>query len=278
MGLPLPAALAPGLSDHLCHVYDGVSELSEHAVAYLVDGIAVGQRAVVIAPARDLGLAREIADAAVLDSAGGRVDVIELGRIAGGGDLDVRVTLRSLDAALASALEQGCTGLRVVTMLTQPATEPFLRQALGAWEHAVGEWQSLRPVAWACCFDRSVLGDKAAQEFACLHPRVVTTGPSAPFRLYFRAGQLVLDGEVDSFSAPLLAQALTHVRVAPGERLLIDARGLTFINHRGLAALVDGLARRCGGVTLLGAPALVTRLRPNLGVGDDVLDVLPCPW
>lgn len=277
MALPLPAALAPGLSDHLCHAYDGVSELSEQARSFLAAGMVLGQRAVVIAPERERSLAREIAEAAALDGAGDtRVDVLDLERIIG--DVDVRVTLRSLDSVLTSALEQGWTGLRAVTMLTQPATEPFLRQALGGWEHALGQWQSFRPVASVCCFDRSVLGDKAVQEFACLHPRVVTTGPAAPFRLYFRAGQLVLDGEVDSFSAPLLAQALRHVRAAPGERLLIDARGLSFINHRGLAALVEGLAQRSGGVTLLGAPALVTRLRPNLGVGEDLLDVLPCPW
>ena len=128
------------------------------------------------------------------------------------------------------------------------------------WEHAVGQWQSLRPVASACCLDRGVLGDKAVQELACLHPRVLTSGPMVPFRLYFRGGQLVLDGEVDSFSASLLAQAVAHVDAAPGERLMIDARGLTFLNHRGLAALVEGLADRSAGITLLGGPALVRHM------------------
>lgn len=279
MTLPLLGALAPGLSDHLCHAYDSREELSEQACAYLAEGIGLGQRAVVLAPARELALAREIADLAALDASGAApVDVIELSRFVGNGAVDVKGALRSMDAALTSALQQGCTGVRTVAMLTHLATEPMLRPGLGAWEHALGQWQSSRPVASACCFDRAVLGDKAVQEFACLHPRVVTIGSAVPFRLYFRASQLVLDGEIDSFTAPLLAQALRHVRAVPGERLVIDARSLTFINHRGLVALVDGLARRCGGVTLLGAPALVTRLRPNLGVGDEVLDVLPCPW
>jgi anti-anti-sigma regulatory factor len=152
------------------------------------------------------------------------------------------------------------------------------RRSFAAWEHAVGEWQSSRPVASACCFDRGVLGDKAVQELACLHPRMVSTGPGVPFRLYFRAGQLVLEGEVDSFSAPLLAQAVSHVRTVPGQRLMIDARGLRFVNHRGMVALVDGLARRCGGVSLLGGPALLSRLRPGLAIGDELLEVLPYPW
>jgi hypothetical protein len=163
-------------------------------------------------------------------------------------------------------------------MLTQAATEPSLRQGLGSWEHVVGQWQSCRPVATACCLDRGVLGDKVVHELACLHPRVLTSGPLVPFRLFFRGGQLVLEGEVDSFSSPLLAHAVRHVRAVPGERLMIDARGLRFINHRGLAALVDSLARRSGGVTLLDGPAVVTGLCSSLGVCEDLLDVLPCPW
>lgn len=277
MGLPVPAALSPCLTDHLCFAYDDASELPERARAYLATGTALGQRAVVLAPRRELGLGQKIADAAALRSAA-TVDVLEPAGIGGNRTVDAKATLRFLDAALSSALDEGFTGLRVVAMLTQLATEPFLRRGLGSWEHVVGQWQSCRPVATACCVDRTVLGDKAVQELACLHPRVITSGPLVPFRLFFRGGQLVLEGEVDSFTAPLLAHAVRHVRAVPGERLMIDARGLGFVNHRGLTALVDGLARRTGGVTLLGAPALVHTLRESLGVGDDLLDVLPCPW
>jgi hypothetical protein len=279
MPLPLPAALAPGLSDHVCHAYDGVHELRRQARPYLLDGIALGQRPIVVAPARQLETAREIA-AEVAEMAGGDVpvDAVELDQVLGPGSVDIQATLHALDESLGRALDQGYAGLRAVALLTHIATEPFLRQTWATWEHAVGQWQSLRPVASACCFDRGVLGDKAVQELACLHPRVLTTGPTVPFRLYFRGGQLVLEGEVDSFSASLLAQAVTHVDAAPGERLTIDARGLTFLNHRGLTALVDGLAERSAGVTLLGGPALVPRMCAGLGIPPDVLDVLPCPW
>jgi MEDS: MEthanogen/methylotroph, DcmR Sensory domain len=279
MGLPLEAALAPGLNDHRCHAYDGASEFLPEAQAYLADGIALGQRSIVIAPERELGLAWEAAAGSARDAGDEhQVEVLEFSRVFGTGPIDVDATLRSLGAVLATALQQGYTGLRAVEMLTHAATEPLTRRSFAAWEHAVGQWQSSRPVASACCFDRRVLGDKAVQEMACLHPRVVSTGPGVPFRLYFRAGQLVLEGEVDSFSAPLLAQAVSHVRTLPGQRLMIDARGLGFVNHRGMAALVDGLASRCGGVSLLGGPALLSRLGPRLGIGDELLDVLPYPW
>jgi anti-anti-sigma regulatory factor len=279
MGLPLPAALTPGLSDHLCHAYDGSEALCRQAAPYLAAGRSLGQRAVVVAPAGEAALAREIATAVASDvGTGPGAEVLELRQDFGRGPIDVAATLQSLDTVLGGALDQGCTGLRVVALLTQIAIDPGLRQSLAAWEHALGEWQSVRPVAWACSFDRAALGDKAVHELACLHPRVVTSGPAVPFQLYFRGGQLVLEGEIDSFSAPLLSQALAHVRAVPGERLMIDARGLTFVNHRGVVALVDGLARRCGGVTLLGGPPLVHRLCIGMGVSDEVLDVLPCPW
>jgi anti-anti-sigma regulatory factor len=279
MPVPLPAALAPGLSDHVCHAYDGVHELRRQAGPYLLDGIALGQRPIVVAPARQLDLARDIAAEVVVASGGDvPVDAVELGHALSSGSLDVQATLHALDDSLSRALDRGYAGLRAVALLTHIATEPLLRQTWATWEHAVGQWQSLRPVASACCFDRGVLGDKAVQELACLHPRVLTTGPRVPFQLYFRGGQLVLEGEVDSFSASLLAQAVTHVDADPRERLMIDTRGLTFLNHRGLIALVAGLAHCCAGITLLGGPPLVRRMCARLGIAPDVLDVLPCPW
>jgi anti-anti-sigma regulatory factor len=74
---------------------------------------------------------------------------------------------------------------------------------------------------------------------------------------------------------PLLHRAASLVRPRPGERLVIDARGLTFVNHRGLQALVDVLARPAGGLTLLGTNAVPAILRESLGIGEDLVDVLP---
>jgi hypothetical protein len=279
MPTPLPTALAPGLSDHVCHAYDRSEELRGQARHHLLAGIALEQRPLVLAPARDIALAREIAADAVTAADGAAVvDVVELAVATGPAAVDAGSTLQALDAALAQALAEGHAGLRIQALLTHVAVSPFLRTSWGGWEQAFGPWQSVRPVASACSFDRAVLGDKAVQELACLHPRSLGRGPVVPFRLFHRDGRLVLEGEVDSFSAPLLAQAARHVDAAPGERLMIDARGLAFLNHRGLWALVEGLAERSGGVTLLGGPSLVTRMCTGLGIAEDVLDVLPWPW
>lgn len=270
-----PDAVLSGTCDHLCHTYDGPNELLRLAPEYLAAGLALGQQGVVIASRAEMPLARTVATAA-----GGTddVEIVDVAEIYGGGRLDVPATLAAFEQVLDDATGRGKSGLRVVAMLTEVVADPVARRDFAGWEHVAGEWQSVRDIASVCSFDRRALGENAVHELACLHPRVVTTGAAVPFRLYFRAGQLTLEGEIDSFAAPLLARAISHVAVSPRERLVIDARGLAFVNHRGLATLAEGLAARSEGVTLVGGPAVLTRLKTALGIPDQVLDVLPCPW
>jgi hypothetical protein len=278
MGTPARTMIdeaAHGLLDHVCHGYDGPGELADHAVPYLTAGLRLGQRAVIVTAGPERAFAEHLAAAAVEIAGAGSVEVVEFQHVYGRGFVDVRATLARVQAVLAAALEQGYSGLRAVGLLTEAARDPWKRGGFAAWEHAVGRWQSAAPVASACSYDRSVLGETAVHDLACLHPRALGSGLPVPFRLYFRHGRLVLDGEVDSFGAPLLRRAAAHVRPVPGERLVIDARGLTFVNHRGLEALVESLARPVGGLTLLGTNALPGLLRDRFGIGEDVLDVLP---
>jgi anti-anti-sigma regulatory factor len=276
MGLPPLDQLTTGLADHVCHVVGGPGDLARTAPAYLAAGLTLGQRAVVVAPPAELGPAQEVAAAA---HAAGPVAVVELPAARRPGPLDAAATIEAARTGLATALEAGHSGLRVVALLSTVVADPDLGPSFAAWEHALDEWRSTRPIAWSCWLDRSVLGDRTVNQLACLHPRVVTTGPPVPFRLFHRAGRLVLEGELDTFSTPLLARALEVVRPEPGRRLVVDARGLTFVNHRAVLAIVDGLARRHpAGVTLAGAPSVSPRLLESLGVEPHLLDALPSPW
>lgn len=273
--LPLDR-LASGLADHVCHVVDGPVDLARTAPAYLAQGLVLGQRCVVVAPPADLEPARQVAAAA---DPGGSVAVVEVTTVRRPAPLDPGATIATVGAALEGALEGGHSGLRVVALLSTVAADPDLGPSFAAWEHALDQWQSTMPIASSCWFDRSVLGEKTVNELACLHPRVVSTGTPVPFRLFHRAGRLVLEGELDTFCTPLLARALAVVRPEPGQRLVVDARGLTFVNHRAVLAIVDGLARRHPtGVTLAGAPSVSPRLLESLGVEPHLLDALPSPW
>src|SRR3954469_14734635 len=128
MPVPLPAALAPGLSDHVCHAYGGPEELRAQARPSLAEGIALGQRPLVVTPERDLPLAHEIARDVAADP-GMSVDVVELGPALGPRDAAIDAALPAPGDPLVRALDQGFSGLRAVARLTHIATEPFLRQA-----------------------------------------------------------------------------------------------------------------------------------------------------
>jgi anti-anti-sigma regulatory factor len=276
MGLPPLNQLTTGLADHVCHVVGGPGDLARTAPAYLTAGLALGQRAVVVAPPAELGPARSVAAAA---HAAGSVEVVELSTARRPGPLDPVTTIEAARAGLEKTLGDGHSGLRVVALLSTVAADPDLGPSFAAWEHALDQWRSTLPIAWSCWLDRSVLGDRTVNQLACLHPRVVSTAAPVPFRLFHRAGRLVLEGELDTFSTPLLARALEVVRPEPGQRLVVDARGLTFVNHRAVLAIVDGLARRHpAGVTLAGAPSVSPRLLESLGVDPHLLDALPSPW
>jgi anti-anti-sigma regulatory factor len=276
MGRFAGTTAAHGLVDHVCHAYDGPHELREHAVPFLAAGVSLGQRLVVVAPARDLEAARQLAaDASGACDGAPEADVVSFEDVDGTGFVDVPKALDRFRSVLTQAMDDGASGLRALCLVTDAARDPERRRAFAAWEHLAGAWQSTLPIASTCAYDRRVLGDAAVTELACLHPRVVGSAPPAPFRLYSRRGRLVLDGEVDTFAAPLLQRVAAHVRPWPGERLVIDARGLTFVNHRGLQALVEALARPAGGLTLLGTRAAPALLRESLGIGEDLLDVLP---
>lgn len=275
MGGTADISTAHGVAHHVCQVFDGPQDLRAHAVPFLAAGPPLRQHLVVVAPARELGAARGlVAEATGSSHRSAPADVVALEDVYGTGPVDVRRTLGRFRAVLTRAMDDGASGLRALCLVTDATLDPAQRRAFAAWEHVSGTWQSSLPVAVTCAYDRRVLGDAAVAEFTCLHPHVVG-GEPPPFRLYSRNGHLVLEGEVDTFAAPLLQRAASSVRPWPGERLVIDARGLTFVNHRGLQALVETLARPAGGLTLLGTRAVPAFLRESLGVGEDVLDVLP---
>ncbi len=275
MGSAGVTSTAHGVADHVCQVFDSSHDLVEHAVPFLAAGLPLRQHLVVVAPTRQLDAARRlVADATGSSHRSAPADVVPLEDVYGTGPVDVRRTLDRFRWVLTRAMDAGASGLRALCLVTDATLDPAQRRAFAAWEHVSGAWQSSLPVAVTCAYDRRVLGDAAVTEFTCLHPHVVG-GEPPPFRLYSRRGHLVLDGEIDTFAAPALQRAASVVRPWPGERLVIDARGLTFVNHRGLQALVETLARPAGGLTLLGTRAVPAMLRETLGIGEDVLDVLP---
>ena len=123
------------------------------------------------------------------------------------------------------------------------------------------------PLALMCVCDGTILGPDAVAEITSIH--AVTPGVSPPFRLHATTGaDFALEGEVDPFTAPLLGRVLAAVGDTDrhGE-LVIDARGLEFIEHCSLLTL-ERYASRHGvpAVVLRGASVTVVRLVELLGL------------
>jgi anti-anti-sigma factor len=100
---------------------------------------------------------------------------------------------------------------------------------------------------------------------------LVVGGPSAPagFRVDAESDALVLTGEVDSFAAAALTDALTAAP-SSGSTVTLDAAGLLFIDAAGtraIAAWRDAL--RADGVELVvrNAPRGLRRVWDALGFG-----------
>lgn len=182
------------------------------------------------------------------------------------GVVDPAASVDVRSAAAKDALAAGYTGFRAVVDATEVVRTVQQREAFARFEHLMDQEMSSHPVSGMCAYDVGELGRQAVAEMACLHP--VTSEGLASFRLYADRGVgLALAGEVDITGLDLLATALD--RVLPlssvGPELVVDGRGLEFINHRGLLAMDRHAAANDRRMTLRSSSAVlvdVARLLP----------------
>ena len=66
--------------------------------------------------------------------------------------------------------------------------------------------------------------------------------------------------EVDIATAPRLRRALERTAPEPGEQVIVDLSGVTFMDCSGLTPLLEAEARLGGRLSLRGVPAKVTAL------------------
>ncbi|MFD0823935.1 MEDS domain-containing protein, partial [Micromonospora zhanjiangensis] len=144
-------------------------------------------------------------------------------------------------AAAETALADGYAGLRVVADCTSLVRTPAALEAFARYEHVVDREMQRQPLAGLCAFDRTRLDDRILVELACLHQE--TNVDAALFRLHAcdpDAGCAALTGELDPSTHELFAQALDRVDPRPVDgRLVLDASGLRYVDHRSLLLLQD---------------------------------------
>jgi anti-anti-sigma regulatory factor len=227
-------------ADHPYVAYAEGSELRTAAAGFLSDGLNLGQRVGYFGWGGSDALRDRANGLAGLDELirGGTAHVVSLDDHF---NRDVAPEPAALvafwSAATDAAVLAGFTALRVVTDTTpwvQPDKERpgFLRA-----DHLVDRYRLDHPFAQLCAGDSTILDDDALAEIACIHPS--SEGVSVPFHVHATLGaDLALDGELDAFMVSLLERVISSVQgKGATEELVLDVKGLAFVEHRSLLAL-----------------------------------------
>jgi anti-anti-sigma factor len=218
---------------HLCWVVEDDAEYVPTATRMLEEGRARGEKVLAFGPAGSEDLAALAAHAdAVLDPREAFL---------AGGRLDGAAMFDAFAREVATARDEGYTGLRVVAdMSWLPAGDQSLQDVV-TFELLLDRALVGLDASVACAYRTSTFDAGTIDALLCVHPAHRGHEPS-PFSLVAAPNgeDWRLSGEVDVGCAPSFAAALAAARSASGD---IDATGLEFIDVAGLRAVataVDG--------------------------------------
>jgi anti-anti-sigma regulatory factor len=118
-----------------------------------------------------------------------------------------------------------------------------------------------RPLAALCGYDCNAVPEELLGDLAAVHPASNGIASIAPFRLFADSGALVLEGEIDMFSAEALDRLL-GLALSGEEPATLSLGELEFIDQHALRALVDHADRLASeaGLSIERKPYLVERL------------------
>ncbi|WP_245714848.1 MEDS domain-containing protein [Micromonospora inyonensis] len=239
---------------HVCWRYDDRAALHAQARAFLLEGLALGERIWYVTSEPD-PVADQLREEPLIRDAirRGAARIVPLGSAyAHDHIVDPDDQVRAYATATEDALAAGHTGLRVAADATALVRTPAQRDAFARYEHLIDRYMRVRPMSAMCAYDRRLLGDEAVRELACLHPG--NNADDVLFRLYAETpgdGHAALVGELDASNHDLFRAALERADPRPAAgRLVVEATDLRFIDHRNLIHLRDH-ARARGAVAVL---------------------------
>ncbi|SES16540.1 MEDS: MEthanogen/methylotroph, DcmR Sensory domain [Lentzea xinjiangensis] len=258
-----------GPHDHVCWRYRDEHDFHDRAREFLAEGLALGYRVCYVGTGdpdvlvEDLGgidgiheaLATGAAQVASLDTTYSVGAVVEPAT-------QVRTYAEATDAALAA----GFAGLRVAADCTSLVRSPEQLDAFCRYEHRIDRYMLARPFSAMCAYAADEVDDHAFAQLACMHP---STNASIPgFRLHAADDRATaFAGEVDQLSEDLFTLALHRADLRPHDgRLVFDATGLTFLDHRNLLRLSRHAADR-------GASVVLRTSWPGVSILADLLEL-----
>ena len=258
-----------GRHDHVCVPYADDDELHRETVDYLNDGRRLGQRLMYVGAGPEEKLRDDLssfADAGRLFADGALVVRSLEGSYEPGVPIDVEAQLAIYGGATEEALKEGFTGLRVAAEVTALVSEPSMWEAHVQWEAFADRYMASMPLSAMCCYDRRVLPKPIVSDLARVHPLARDADGLAPFRIFAtdQRNTVVLDGEVDYFSADDLDRLLTLALPSDASSVL-DLSELHFIDQHGVMRIAKRGADN-DGLRLRNVPPATRRLCELLGV------------
>lgn len=248
--------------DHIGWVFAGVDEFAALAVPFLAEGASMGERLMYVAedPRRDE--LSELSD--VLER--GTLEIASIDDVYGPtGVVDAAQQRSTFAEALATAISEGYTGIRVAADNTPLVSDPERLAAWIRWEIVADRFMSENQVTGLCAFDRRRIDVDGLRHLATLHPLSTSETAIPQFRLFADNGSLWVEGEVDSFALEHVWMAL---EILPAKTdLVVDLAGTALVTRGVMSSLrqlcADGVA-----VTIRGATESVRQLGQLVGMPD----------
>jgi anti-anti-sigma regulatory factor len=261
----IQSARGLGAAGHACWAFDGLEQFHTAALDFLEDGLRFGQRIAYVG-SEPVDEQREVLDP--LGDVGTLIDQGALQLFAlpdlydVGQPIDSEAQLATYSQATQVALTDGFSGLRVAAQATDLVTDPSTWEAHVRWESVADRFMASNPLSALCCYDGEALPDELLGDLAAVHPASCHEDAQlAPFHVFADPEGVVLEGEVDMFSAGSLERLLEVAwdEEAPDR---LDLGALDFIDHHGLFALVAHIERRRPGreASVRDVPPTVERL------------------
>ncbi|MEU5884371.1 MEDS domain-containing protein [Spirillospora sp. NPDC047279] len=246
------------LHDHIGWMFGGPDEFAALAIPFLAEGAARGERLMYVSADPE----PEVADSLGDGLEPGAVQVASIAEVYGASGMVDAVGQRATFAtALAQAKADGYTGIRVAADNTSLVTTEERLTAWLRWEIIADRFMAENPVTGLCAFDREKVDVDRLRHLATLHPLSSAGSPAPQYRVFADAGNLRVEGQIDSFTVGQLRLALNIL--PPDTGVLIDLANAGFTSRApqarlrslaeaGVTVTIQGLANDLSELTSAG--------------------------
>lgn len=220
--------------DHMGWVFRGAREFAALAIQYLAEGAALGERLMYVAQDPDPDDLGGLASVLHPDT----LRVASIAEVYGqSGIVDPAGQRATFAAAVASAMADGYTGIRVVADNTPLVADEERLKAWIRWEVIADRFVCEHQVTGLCAFDQDKVDVDKLRHLATLHPLSSASSPAPQFRLFADAGDLCIEGELDSFAVTQLRLALDSLPAKTG--VVVDLATVRLVSGSALAGLTE---------------------------------------